>query len=147
MYPGIKIYQPVVNGLGGNLVAIFASRLSTQLHLDCDMGRWCDWAPEKFYLYPKETFFAFKSSSKFSIQTSKAKFFTQFRLFKDPESTVARVLIILALPAHLAFFFIIYFIDISLIDSSVKYLDVSLVAFYMIVALIQVISLFSSNLI
>ena len=61
IYPGIKIYQPLVNGLGGNLVAIYASRMSTQMHLDSEMGKWCLWAPKRFYLYPKETFISEKS--------------------------------------------------------------------------------------
>ena len=32
MCAGIAVYQPVINGAGGNLVAIQASRLSTFLH-------------------------------------------------------------------------------------------------------------------
>lgn len=32
MYSGIAVYQLVINGIGGNMVAVHASRLSTQLH-------------------------------------------------------------------------------------------------------------------
>jgi solute carrier family 41 len=32
VYPGIAVFQPVMNGVGGNLVAVQASRMSTQLH-------------------------------------------------------------------------------------------------------------------
>ena len=32
-FPGIAVFQPVMNGVGGNLVAVQASRMSTQLHL------------------------------------------------------------------------------------------------------------------
>ena len=61
VYKGIAIYQPVVNGIGGNLVAIYASRLSTVLFETSIMGEWASWAPNKFYLYPKEAFIGKKS--------------------------------------------------------------------------------------
>ena len=32
MNPGIAVFNPVINGVGGNLVAVQASRISTQLH-------------------------------------------------------------------------------------------------------------------
>ena len=31
-YPGMAAYQPVINGVAGNLVAVQASRISTSLH-------------------------------------------------------------------------------------------------------------------
>ena len=41
-FEGIAVFQPVINGVGGNLVAVQASRISTSLHrygpigdLDC----------------------------------------------------------------------------------------------------------------
>ena len=38
-YPGIAVYSPVINGVGGNLVAIQASRTSTSLHTSgCPVG-------------------------------------------------------------------------------------------------------------
>lgn len=33
-FPSIAVYQPVVNGVGGNLAAIATSRLSSQIHID-----------------------------------------------------------------------------------------------------------------
>ena len=57
-YEIAAIYQPVVNGVGGNLVAIFASRLSTRLHkFPKSLGSWVSWAPRKFWLFPYETYF------------------------------------------------------------------------------------------
>ena len=53
----MAVYQPVVNGIGGNLVAIYASRLSTVLFETGQMGTWASWAPSKFLLYPKNAFF------------------------------------------------------------------------------------------
>jgi len=37
--PGVAIFQPAVNGVAGNLVAIQASKLSTYLHQVCVMGK------------------------------------------------------------------------------------------------------------
>lgn len=65
-YGGIAVYQPVVNGVGGNLVAILASRLSTSLHsTGSDPGKWANWAPSKYYLFPYDTFF--RKSSKIDM--------------------------------------------------------------------------------
>lgn len=61
LYTDIAVFQPVVNGVGGNLVAIFASRLSTVLHQTSEMGVKAEWAPSKWYLFPFDTFFAKKS--------------------------------------------------------------------------------------
>lgn len=63
IYKDIAIYQPVVNGIGGNLVAIYASRLSTVLYETSEIGEWASWSPRKFYLYPKEAFFCTKSKN------------------------------------------------------------------------------------
>lgn len=57
VYKDIAVFQPVVNGVGGNLVAIFASRLSTALHRTSTQGSIPSWAPKKFYAYPYDTFF------------------------------------------------------------------------------------------
>ncbi|KAL5015109.1 hypothetical protein ScPMuIL_009379 [Solemya velum] len=37
-YHGIAVFQPVINGVGGNLVAVQASRISTSLHKTCQLG-------------------------------------------------------------------------------------------------------------
>lgn len=57
MYDGVAVFQPVVNGVGGNLVGIFASRLSTSLHKTAIMGQRASWAPRGFFSLPKQTFF------------------------------------------------------------------------------------------
>lgn len=48
IYRIIAIYQPVINGVGGNIVAIYASRLSTALHRTSHAGKWATWAPKNF---------------------------------------------------------------------------------------------------
>jgi solute carrier family 41 len=62
-YEDIAVFQPVVNGVGGNLVAIFSSRLSTALHRTSTLGSRATWTPQKWYQYPFDTFF--NRSSKF----------------------------------------------------------------------------------
>ncbi|XP_053441742.1 solute carrier family 41 member 2 isoform X2 [Nycticebus coucang] len=52
---GIVVYTPVINGIGGNLVAIQASRISTYLHLHSIPGELPD-EPKGCY-YPFRTFF------------------------------------------------------------------------------------------
>ena len=44
VYKGIAVFQPVINGVGGNLVAVQASRLSTWLHQRSQLG---DGLPEE----------------------------------------------------------------------------------------------------
>ena len=61
-YEDIAVFQPVVNGVGGNLVAIFASRLSTSLHRSSQMGIPPPWAPNSLIDYPVDTFFSKKST-------------------------------------------------------------------------------------
>ena len=56
IYEDMAIYQPVVNGVGGNLVSIYASRLSTVLYRTSQMGDWASWSPKSIYLYPFEAF-------------------------------------------------------------------------------------------
>ena len=63
VYKDIALFQPIVNGLGGNLVAIFSSRLSTALHRTSIHGKQAEWAPKRWFLYPYETFFG-ESSKK-----------------------------------------------------------------------------------
>lgn len=37
-FPQLALYQPVINGVGGNLVSVQASRVSTALHRDSAPG-------------------------------------------------------------------------------------------------------------
>lgn len=37
-FEGFAVFQPVINGVGGNLVAVHASRISTALHRDFQPG-------------------------------------------------------------------------------------------------------------
>lgn len=66
MYSCVAIFQPVVNGVGGNLVAILASRLSTSIHRTSTKGLYPTWSPKTLLSYPYETFFG-KQSECFNI--------------------------------------------------------------------------------
>jgi cation transporter-like permease len=56
LYEGIAIFQPVVNGVGGNLVSIYASRLSTALYTTAEIGKKATWAPRSAFNHITDTF-------------------------------------------------------------------------------------------
>lgn len=37
-FENLTVFQPVINGVGGNLVAVQASRISTALHKQAELG-------------------------------------------------------------------------------------------------------------
>lgn len=119
-FDDIAVFQPVVNGVGGNLVAIFASRLSTALHKTSDQGSIPSWAPKKWYHYPYHTFAG----------------------NSNPESKTALILALLAIPGHLIFYFLI--IRIKMLQTNhlnPATLTPSFVSFYTSVAILQVVLL------
>lgn len=73
MYSCVAIFQPVVNGVGGNLVAILASRLSTSIHRTSTKGSYPTWSPKTLLSYPYETFFG-KQSECFNIYLKSSNF-------------------------------------------------------------------------
>ncbi|KAK5975931.1 hypothetical protein GCK32_002409, partial [Trichostrongylus colubriformis] len=79
-YPNVAIFQPVINGVGGNLAAVQASRLSTFFHQTGSLGQLpFEWSIQRFY-------------------SAKRAFFS-----KDSDSRSARVLLFLVVPGHIAF--------------------------------------------
>ncbi|XP_035706175.1 solute carrier family 41 member 1 isoform X2 [Folsomia candida] len=84
-FPGVALYQPVINGIGGNLVSVQASRISSYLHGHCekrllpDNSRVCE---------------------------------TPFSVFmgKGINSMSARLLLLLAIPGHLLFSTVAHFV-------------------------------------
>jgi solute carrier family 41 len=117
VYKDIAVFQPVVNGVGGNLVAIFASRLSTALHRTSAQGTVPNWSPKRWYLYPVDTFFG----------------------KHNPESKTGCVLASLSIPGHLLFFFLITRIKIAQSDPiNPACLTASFVLFYLFLLITQV---------
>lgn len=119
-YEDIAVFQPVVNGVGGNLVAIFASRLSTSLHRTSQMGLPPVWAPDSLCDYPVDTFFS----------------------RKNPESHTAAILGFISLPGHLLFYFAITRIKLWQSDHlNPATLTPSFISFYTSISVLQVILL------
>ena len=66
IYHGIELYQPVINGVGGNLVSIYSARLSTEICRDrASHGKWARWSPKKWFTFPYHAFFGKKSKQIF----------------------------------------------------------------------------------
>ncbi|XP_048212297.1 solute carrier family 41 member 3 isoform X2 [Perognathus longimembris pacificus] len=108
-FQGMAIFTPVMCGVGGNLVAIQTSRVSTFLHiwstpgvLPLQMKRFCP--------NPCSTFCT-----------------------SDTNATSARVLLSLAVPGHLVFFYII-----RLAEGPALTLSATFVALYLLAGLLQV---------
>lgn len=108
---GIVVYTPVINGIGGNLVAIQASRISTYLHLHSIPGE----LPEepKGCSCPFRTFFGSGVNNK-----------------------SAQVLLLLVVPGHLIFLYTIH-----LMKSGHTSLTVVFVVVYLLAAVLQVFTL------
>lgn len=108
---GIVVYTPVINGIGGNLVAIQASRISTYLHLHSIPGE----LPEepKGCSYPFRTFFGSGVNNK-----------------------SAQVLLLFVIPGHLIFLYTIH-----LMKSGHTSLTVVFVVVYLFAAVLQVFTL------
>lgn len=105
---GIVVYTPVINGIGGNLVAIQASRVSTYLHLHSIPGELPD-EPKACY-HPFRTFFGPGVNNK-----------------------SAQVLLLLVIPGHLIFLYTIH-----LMKSGHTSLTVVFVVVYLFAAVLQV---------
>ncbi|XP_030712054.2 solute carrier family 41 member 2 [Globicephala melas] len=108
---GIVVYTPVINGIGGNLVAIQASRISTYLHLHSIPGELPD-EPKGGY-YPFRTFFGPGVNNK-----------------------SAQVLLLLVIPGHLIFLYTIH-----LMKSGHTSLTIIFVVVYLFAAVLQVFTL------
>ncbi|XP_034092467.1 solute carrier family 41 member 1 [Gymnodraco acuticeps] len=111
-FAGIAVFTPVINGVGGNLVAVQASRISTYLHMNgLPMGD-PNATPRKCPT-PCATFFG-----------------------SSVNSRSARVLFLLVAPGHLAFLY-----TINSLRGGHTMLTAVFVSFYMVAALLQVLIL------
>ncbi|XP_004581417.2 solute carrier family 41 member 3 isoform X2 [Ochotona princeps] len=108
-YKGMAIFTPIICGVGGNLVAIQTSRISTYLHIRSTPGV-LPLGMKKFCPNPCSTFCT-----------------------SEINSISARVLLSLVVPGHLIFFYIICLVEgQSVTDSK------SFVVLYLLAGLIQV---------
>ncbi|XP_064605028.1 solute carrier family 41 member 1-like [Liolophura sinensis] len=86
-YDGIAVFQPVINGVGGNLVAVQASRISTSLHKGGKPGELSDGVLKGC---PNPCFAFFGSTV---------------------HARAARVLMLLVIPGHLIFMYTIAYMN------------------------------------
>lgn len=107
----LPVFQPVINGVGGNLVAVQASRLSTSLHRNGKPGE----LPNNFQLF----------SSPMELFVSKRN---------DINMTTARLLLLMSIPAHLLYFFVIRSIE----GDTTAPVTVVFLGLYMAFAVLQV---------
>ncbi|XP_068125653.1 solute carrier family 41 member 1 [Hyperolius riggenbachi] len=111
-FAGIAVFTPVINGVGGNLVAVQASRISTCLHMMGSPGDDIGLTPRRCPS-PCRTFFS-----------------------SDVNSRSARVLFLLVVPGHLVFLY-----TINAMQGGHTTMTLIFMVFYMTAALIQVLVL------
>lgn len=108
LFNGFVVFQPIINGIGGNLVSVQASKISTMLH----------------------------QSSIFGIVPPHAKIFeAPWRaLFKGvPYAKTARILILMSIPGQVLFIYVADYIHMS--ESTI---GAPFVLSYLLVSLIQI---------
>jgi len=111
-FTGIAVFQPVLAGVGGNLVAVQASRISTSLHCESQLGTLPDNVP-RVCTNPIQVFFS-----------------------KGGHAMTARALIMMVVPGHLIFAY-----TISYVQAGHTSITIFFLLFYLLAALIQVILL------
>lgn len=106
-FNGFTVFQPIINGIGGNLVSVQASKISTMLHASSIMG----------ILPPDE---------KICELPWRAIFHGTFH------AKTARILILMSIPGQIVFIFVADFINFEFAKSTIgpvfvfSYLFVSL---------------------
>ncbi|XP_049954946.1 solute carrier family 41 member 1-like [Schistocerca serialis cubense] len=96
-YPTIAVFQPVINGVGGNLVSVLSSRLSTCLHRKHQFGH-----------LPPGTRICISPFDAFCS--------------KEADSKTARVLMSMVVPGHLIFTFAINYMQTGKLYPSIPFL-------------------------
>ncbi|CAG2057662.1 unnamed protein product [Timema podura] len=107
-YTGLAAFQPVINGVGGNLVSVQASRLSTALHQSSELGTLPPDA--RICISPVDVYCS-----------------------NQPYAVTTRVLMVMVIPGHLTFVYAISYIQRG--DASLTPL---FVCFYLLAAFVQV---------
>lgn len=116
-FHGIAVFQPVINGIGGNLVAVQASRISTSLHRTGKPG----------------PISAHTAASIGIPQSGLCATPLQSFLGSTPVARAARVLLLIVVPGHLIFIYLIHFLQAGHTTISLLF-----AIFYLSAALLQV---------
>ncbi|XP_059612634.1 solute carrier family 41 member 1-like [Phlebotomus argentipes] len=107
-YEGFEVFQPIINGIGGNLVSVQASRIATKLHQTTELGIMPAFA--KIFEWPHRA------------------------LFKGvPYAKTARILIAMSIPGQVVFIFVA-----DAIHMSRSTLDAAFVFTYLTANIIQI---------
>ncbi|XP_055701228.1 solute carrier family 41 member 2-like isoform X2 [Phlebotomus papatasi] len=107
-YDGFEVFQPIINGIGGNLVSVQASRIATKLHQTTELGIMP--AFSKIFEWPHRA------------------------LFKGvPYAKTARILIAMSIPGQVVFIFVA-----DAIHMSASTLDAAFVFTYLTANIIQI---------
>ncbi|XP_059488796.1 solute carrier family 41 member 1-like isoform X2 [Neocloeon triangulifer] len=111
-FEGFAVFQPVINGVGGNLVAVHASRISTSLHRDFQPGMLDEeeGGQSRVCITPGQSFFG-----------------------KSLHARTSRVLMAMVVPGHLIFIYTINYIKVGNGNMSPLF-----VAGYLVAAQLQV---------
>ncbi|XP_071438883.1 solute carrier family 41 member 1-like isoform X2 [Hetaerina americana] len=107
-FKGIAVFQPVINGVGGNLVAVQASRISTALHRDSEFGTLAD--DTVICITPVTSFFG-----------------------KGLHARTTQVLMVMVIPGQLIFIYTIDYMKAGEITLSPLFITV-----YLLAAIVQV---------
>lgn len=111
-YEGMAVFQPVINGVGGNLVAVQASRISTYFHQRSKLGTLPN-NSNKSCINPFSAFFG-----------------------KHDHSRTAKILMLMVIPGHLIFAYSIHFIKRGQTSLTPVFLPIYLVATLLQVAVL-----------
>ncbi|PAV72933.1 hypothetical protein WR25_09788 [Diploscapter pachys] len=114
-YSSIAVFQPVINGVGGNLAAVQASRMSTALHKETN---------DQMGILPNDRTVSYYTSLRRAFFSS------------EPDSRSARVLIFLVVPGHIFFNWLIRVLHFGNVVPPSGPLFTSL---YLIAAVLQVV--------
>lgn len=97
-FPQMALFQPVINGVGGNLAAVHASRLSTFFHKTSTLGVLPhSWTIKRFYSFSRAFF-----SNGMLLETLISK-----GVCLDWDARSSRILMFLVVPGHIFFNFLI----------------------------------------
>ncbi|EDS31589.1 solute carrier family 41 [Culex quinquefasciatus] len=108
MFSGFVVFQPIINGIGGNLVSVQASKLSTMLHQSTTFGT----VPSFTKIFEKPWKALFKGA---------------------PSAKTSRILILMSIPGQVLFIFLA-----DLIHMSESTIGAPFVFSYLLASLIQV---------
>lgn len=129
-YKGIAVFQLVINGVGGNLAAVQASRISTSLHKDCHTG------VQGTLNVCISPFHAFFTKGKFVVKVHIRFKYCELQqgiFVIGGHARTARVLLMMVIPGHLIFSY-----TISYLQAGHTSFTPIFIMIYLIAAMLQV---------